>query len=305
MDGRVIETKDAVCSVLSPTFLGIFEGIKAYVNSGKTSREIDLNIFRWDDHFNRLMRSANVSSFEIPYSRNELLSATRETFRANNYRGNTYIQPRIWPKIYSDSEYPEEDVHVLIPLFPFETILDKDNGKFTGKFCLVVSSWRRIASDALPPQNKTFGNYANSRIGDNEANRLGYDGCIFLDSRGFVSEAARACIVFVKDNILITPPVSASILDSITSQTIITLAKEAQLQVEVRDIARVEMYGMDECFLCATGTEIRPVSSIDDLKIGEEYPGPVTRKIAGDYFEVVSGRIFKKSGWLTSIFSER
>lgn len=205
-------------------------------------------------------------------------------------------------KVYKVGGMSEKDVHVVIHVMPMNTLLDNGNSTFMDKRSLLVSSWRRIASDALPPQNKTLGNYANSRLGENEANRLGYYGCLFLDNRGFVSEAGSTCVMMVKDGVLFTPPVTASILDSVTRDSLITLAREdLGIRVEERDITRVELYGMDEVFLCGTGGEIRPVSSIDDIPLGSEYPGTITKKIATHYAQAVTGNLEHRSNWLTPL----
>jgi branched-chain amino acid aminotransferase len=104
---------------------------------------------------------------------------------------------------------------------------------------------------------------------------MGYDGAIFLDNRGFVSEGTGACIMAVRNGKVITPPVTASILESITRETLLKITLEdLGIPVEVRDIARVELYASDEAFLCGTGGEITPIATIDDLPLGKEYPGP-------------------------------
>jgi branched-chain amino acid aminotransferase len=133
-----------------------------------------------------------------------------------------------------------------------------------------------------------------------EAERLGRDGAIFLDSRGFVSEGTGACIMMVRNGKVVTPPVTASILESVTRDTLLEIVPEdLGIPVEVRDIARVELYASDEAFLCGTGWEITPITSIDDLPIGKKYPGPLTERIAEYYANVVAGKVKKYKKWLT------
>jgi branched-chain amino acid aminotransferase len=135
-----------------------------------------------------------------------------------------------------------------------------------------------------------------------EAERLGYDGAIFLDNRGFVSEGTGACIMTVRNGKVITPPVSASILESVTRETLLKMIPEdLGIPVEVRDITRVEVYASDEAFLCGTGWEITPITSVDDLLLGNEYPGVMTRRVADYYADVVAGKIEKHKEWLTSV----
>jgi len=295
MNGEIIETEKALVSAMEPIHLSIFEGIKAYVENDVNNRG-KLNIFQWKPHVDRLWRSAAVCGMKIPYTKEELLEATKKTIRANGFNTNVYIQPRIWPRAGA----PEE-VHIVIPVWTFETILGKDNPRFSEKRKFMISSWRRIASDALPPQAKAWANYGNSALAMREAERLGYDGAIFLDNRGFVSEGTGACIVTVRNGKVITPPVSASILESVTRETLLKMIPEdLGIPVEVRDITRVELYASDEAFLCGTGWEITPITSIDGLPLGKEYPGVVTKRIAEYYADVVAGKIEKHKEWLTS-----
>jgi branched-chain amino acid aminotransferase len=192
----------------------------------------------------------------------------------------------------------------MLRVVPLGTNLDDGNKGFENKCRMNVSSWRRIAPDALPPQNKAFSNYMNSRLGEMEAERLGFDQCLFLDSRGFVSEGGGACIMGVRNDVLMTPPVTASILDGITRESLMVIAKEdIGLKVEERDLTRADLYGMDEVFLCGTWEEVRPISSIDDIEIGNEYPGPVTKKLAKCYASVVSGNTPRRAAWLTPLSS--
>jgi branched-chain amino acid aminotransferase len=294
MNGEVIETGMALVSAMEPIHLGIFEGIKAYVENDVNGRG-SLNIFQWKPHVDRLWRSAAVCGMKIPYTGEELWEATRKTIRANGFNTNVYIQPRIWPKAGAPGE-----VHVVIPVWTFETVLGKDNLQFSKNRRFMISTWRRIASDALPPQAKTWANYGNSALALREATRMGYDGAIFLDNRGFVSEGTGACIMVVRNGKVITPPVTASILESITRETLLKITPEdLSIPVEVRDIARVELYASDEAFLCGTGGEITPITSIDDLPLGKEYPGSVTKHIAGYYADILAGKVEKHKEWLT------
>jgi branched-chain amino acid aminotransferase len=295
MNGEIVETPKALVSAMEPIHLGIFEGIKAYVENDVNGKG-KLNIFRWKSHVERLRRSAAICGLKISYTDEELLEATRKTIRASGFDTNIYIQPRIWPKAGTTDEF-----HVVIPAWKFETVLGKDNPKFSKSRRFMISTWRRIASDALPPQAKTWANYANSALALREAVRMGRDGAIFLDNRGFVSEGTGACIMTVRNGKVATPPVTASILESVTRDTLLQiLPEDLEIPVEVRDITRAELYASDEVFLCGTGFEITPITSIDDLPLGKEYPGSLTNKIAEYYTKVVTGKAEKHREWLTS-----
>jgi branched-chain amino acid aminotransferase len=300
MNGEIVETEKALVSAMEPIYLGIFEGIKAYVE-GDVLKEGNLNIFGWKPHIDRLWRSAAVNGLKISYTKEELLEATREAIRANGFKTNVYIQPRIWPKA-GTGRYLAKEFHVVVPTWKFGTLLGGGNPRFGEERRYMISSWRRISSDALPPQAKSWANYANSGLATREAARLGYDGAIFLDSRGFVSEGTGACLMTVRDGRVVTTPVTASILESVTRGRLIEfIAEDLGIPVEVRDLTRVELYASDEVFLCGTGAEVTPITSIDDLKIGEDYPGPITAKVAGLYAEILAGNVEERREWLTPV----
>jgi branched-chain amino acid aminotransferase len=301
MDGKVLKTEQAVCSALSPMHLGVFEGIRAYVQGDILSRG-KLAVFRWRDHINRFWRSARLVGIDIPYSKEQFFQALKDSIEANGYDTNTYISPRIFPKSYISSGLSEKEVHTIIRVVPEQTILDEGNRRFQEKFRINVSSWRRISSDSLPPQNKSFANYANSRLAEMESERLGFDDCLFLDSRGLVSEGGGSCILGIKDGVLITPPISASVLKSITRDSVLNIARQdLGLEVEERDVSRVELYELDEVFMCGTWAEVRPVSSIDDIEIGTEYPGTFTKKIANHFASAVTGKKPRTTAWLAPL----
>jgi len=193
-------------------------------------------------------------------------------------------------------------VHVVIPVWRFSTLLPSGNPEFSKRRRFMVSSWRRISSDALPPQAKSWANYANSNLAAREAKRCGYDSALFLDSRGLVSEGTGACVMSVRDGRLITPPVTASILESVTRSLFLEFVpSDLGIPSEVRDLTRAELYASDEAFLCGTGGEVTPITSVDDIDIGSEYPGPVTVRIADYYSEILAGNIDKFKVRLTSV----
>jgi branched-chain amino acid aminotransferase len=300
MNGIVVKTEEALVSAMEPIYLGIFEGIKAYVE-GDVLGSGKLNFIGWKPHIDRLWRSAAVNGLEIPYTKKEMQEATGETIRANGFDTNVYIQPRIWPKA-GKGRYLATEFHVVIPTWKFDTLLGRGNPRFEEERRYMVSSWRRISSDALPPQAKSWANYANSGLATREAARLGYDGAIFLDNRGFVSEGTGACIMTVRNGKVITPPVTASILESVTRGYFIEfIPEDLGIPLEVRDITRVELYASDEAFFCGTGGEVTPITSVDDISLGDEYPGPITTRIAEHYSEILTGNVEERHKWLTPI----
>jgi branched-chain amino acid aminotransferase len=291
-----MKTEEALVSAMEPIYLGIFEGIKAYVQ-GSVSGEGRLAVFSWDAHMDRLWRSAAIDGLKMPFRREELFEALRASVKENGFNRNIYIQPRVWPRAGE-----REEVHVLVPTWMFDTLLPSSNPSFSKQRRFMVSSWRRVSSDALPPQAKSWANYANSELASRESKRCGYDAAIFLDSRGFVSEGTGACLMSVRGGKVITPPVTASILESVTRNFFIDyLYPDLGITCEVRDLSRAELYASDEAFLCGTGGEVTPITSVDDIKVGKEYPGPITRRVANQYFEVLSGKVKKYKDWLYPI----
>ena len=135
-----------------------------------------------------------------------------------------------------------------------------------------------------------------------EAARLGYDGAILLDNRGFVSEGTGACFMTVRNGKVITPPVTALILESVTRGRLIEFIEEDfGIAVEVRDFTRVVLYAADEAFLCGTGYEVTPITSLDDIKFGDEYPGPITGEIAEHCTKILEGKVDTRKSWITPI----
>ena len=165
-----------------------------------------------------------------------------------------------------------------------------------------VTSWRRINDEILSPRIKCGANYINSRIGQREALRNGYDTCIFLNEAGKISESPGACFFMVKEGTLITPQLTDNILESITRDTIIQLAKSKNIEVRERTIDRTEIYTCDEAFLCGSAMEITSILSIDRFTIGDGLKYDITEKLHEAYLEVVSGDLASYDDWLTEVY---
>ena len=300
MNGSVIETEKALVSAMEPIYYGIFEGIRAYAE-GDVNSKGKTHFKGWNDHMDRLWRSAAVNDLPMIYSKKEILEATRETIRANGFEGSCYIQPRVWPKA-GTGRYSGAEAHFVLPVWEMPTRLGRGNSRFSQECKLIVSSWRRIAPDALPAQAKSWANYANSALAGREASRYGYDGAVFLDNRGFVSEGTGTCIMIVRKGKVITPPVTASILESITRGYFIEFIEEdLGIPVDVRDLTRLDLYAADEIFMCGTGGEVQAITSVDDYKIGELFPGPITSRIHEYYTDIVTAQVPKRMNWLVPV----
>jgi branched-chain amino acid aminotransferase len=167
-----------------------------------------------------------------------------------------------------------------------------------------VASWRRISDDTVPPRLKAGANYQNSRLAQTEAKVNGYDTAIILNHRGTVAEGPGACLMMVRNGKLITPPVTAGILESITRATLMELAgRDLAVEVMEREVDRTELYVADEVFMCGSGLEVLPITSVDRIAIGDGTRGPLTKRIQDVYFAAARGELPAYRHWLTPVYA--
>ena len=296
--GKIINVNDAVVNILSPTSqfgLNVFEGIPCYWND----EEKQLYAFRLDDHYNRLLRSAKLIQFDCNYTKDDFKKAFIDTIKANEYEENISVRQTLYIDGFG-SWGSEGPVEMFVAPIPRGRTSAEYNKK--GLNCC-ITSWRRISDEDLSPRIKCGANYINSRVGQREALRNGYDTCIFLNSLGKISEGPGSCFFMVKDGTLITPCLTDSVLESITRDTVLKLAKnDLGLTIVERTIDRTEAYMADEAFLCGSAMEITPIYSIDRYTIGTDNIGDVTRRIYSKYIECVQGRLLDRKDWLTPIY---
>lgn len=293
MDGEFTEWSKASVHVMTHALhygTAVFEGIRGYWDGGR------VKIFRLRDHIRRLFYSAKVLYMQIPYSPEELEKAIIETVKVNEIRENCYIRPLVYRGYGVIGLNPlKAPVRVAIAAFPFGKYLEEK-----GVRCC-VSSWRRIAIDSQPPAAKMCGNYVNSCLAKVEAVLNGFDEAIFLDSHGYVCEGTGENLFIVRDGVIATPPTVTGILEGITRDTVIRMAKDMGFEVQERLIARSELYMCDEAFFTGTAAEITPIVSIDNRTVGDGSIGPVTRELRTKYFDVVVGRVPKYREWITEV----
>jgi len=293
LNGSIVEWSNAKVHVFVHGLhygTGVFEGIRGYYDNGV------VKIFRLEDHMKRLFRSAKMIYMEIPYTIEQLINATKELVQINGFRNDIYIRPIAFRGLGSFGLRARNPVDVAIIAIEFGKYLKPD-----GIRC-VVSSWRKPAGDSLPVEVKATANYLLYHLSSIEAAIHGFDEAILLDAEGYVSEGSGENIFIVKEDRLLTPPVYSSILEGITRDTVIRVAKEI-LGVEVieRRIRRAELYTADEVFLTGTAAEIAPVVEIDGRVIGNGKPGELTRKIQELYSRITLGRIEKYRSWVTEV----
>lgn len=295
--GEVLNVNDAKINILAPTSqfgLNVFEGIPCYWNEN----EQQLYAFRLAEHYQRLVKSARLLQIDCPYSTDDLTNALIDVIKANEYTENLSVRQTLFVDGFG-SWGSEGPVEMFVAPIPRGKTSAEYNKK--GLHCC-VTSWRRISDEMLSPRIKCGANYMNSRVGQREALRNGYDTCIFLNNLGKVSEGPGSCFFMVKDGELVTPALTDSVLESITRDTILNIAKHNGISVCERSIDRTELYTCDEAFLCGSAMEITPIFSIDRYEIGNGNIGSLTKKLHHLYLDVAQGRNDEFKKWLTPIY---
>ncbi len=295
--GEILDVNDARINILAPTSqfgLNVFEGIPCYWNE----EEKQLYAFRLDDHYDRLLRSAKLIQLDCPYTKQDFKKAFVDVIKANEYDENLSVRQTLFVDGFGSwgSDGPVDMFVAPIPR-------GKTSAEYNKKGLNVcVTSWRRISDETLSPRIKCGANYINSRVGQREALRNGYDTCLFLNEAGKVSEGPGSCFFIVKNGTVITPKLTDSVLESITRDTIIMIAKNKEIPVIERTIDRTELYTCDEAFLCGSAMEITPVLSIDKYIIGDGKTGVLTRDIHMTYVNAASGKIKGYKNLVTPIY---
>ena len=273
IDGEFIPSQEAKISVFDHGLLygdGIFEGIRVY----------DGVVFKLDAHLDRLYRSARAMWLTIPLEKAAMKAALLETLQRNGFQ-DSYIRLLVTRGKgdlgVNPKKCPQASVVIInVQVEPMHG-LDAKNGITT-----IISSIRRQAPDSTSHEIKSL-NYLNSVLATIEANRQGADDAIILDQRGFVAEATGTTLVAVRDGALYAPPLTASILDSITRRFVLDMAKDLGFPVFEKDMTPFQLLMAEEVFLCGTMGEITPVRSINDQSIGAKTPGPVTKRLLSEY----------------------
>jgi branched-chain amino acid aminotransferase len=291
-DGQYLKWEEAKVPIFVHALhygTAVFEGIRAY------SSDDNLYIFRLKEHMERLHKSADVYSFTTKFSVDELCNATVELIRKNGIKISCYIRPLTFVGLHGiDLNVTKNSpTHTTIIIFPFAKYFKGDG------ISACVSSWRRIDDESIPTMAKASGNYLNSVLATQECRRNGYDESILLDKKGRVSEASGENLFVVRNGKLHTPQLSDSILEGITRNTAIIIAKELGYKVVERPISRTELYLAEEIFLTGTAAEIIAITKIDGTVVGDGKEGMITKSIRENYERIVIGKSKKFMGWLT------
>ncbi|MSO44550.1 MAG: branched-chain amino acid transaminase [Thermoleophilia bacterium] len=291
MNGTLVDWHDATVHVLSHALhygSSVFEGIRAYDAEGGTA------VFRLDDHLSRLERSAAQYFMDVPFSREDMRHAVHAVITSNGL-GACYIRPIVLRGYGVMGLFPlDAPVDVSVAAWEWGAYLGEDG--LTKGIRAKISSWRRIGNNTIPATAKAGGQYLNSILAKIETHKAGYDEAILLNEQGMVADGSGENIFVVTGGRLITPPVSASILEGITRNSIMEVARAEGYEVVERDLARAELYSADEVFVTGTAAEVCPVREIDDHEIGD--PGPITRALQGHFHDVIHGRDPRFAHWL-------
>ena len=243
-------------------------------------------IFQHRAHVERLYRSAQVLSMQIPYSPDEILEGSRDLCRVNG-QDSYYIRPLAYLGYGEMGLNPmPSQVRVMIAVWPWGAYLGEEGIKNGVR--AKVSSWQRMGANIIPTGTKASGVYVNSSLAKMEAVKAGYDEAIMLNEHGRVAEGSGENVFVVRDGVLVTPPTSEGVLPGITRAAILDLARDRDIPVEQTPLLRQDLYTADEAFFTGTAAEIVPIRSVDDRVIGP--PGPITKQLQDVFFSVVRGR---------------
>jgi branched-chain amino acid aminotransferase len=295
--GEIIPLENAKIGVMTHALhygTGLFEGIRGNWNSAHSQ----LYIFRLLDHMRRMKDGCKVLRLDIPHSADDLARITVDVAKKCGFKEDIYLRPLA----YKSSEALGVRLHdlksdFLVFAIPWGRYIDVDTCR------CAVSTWRRPDDNVFPPSVKATGLYINNALTKTEAIENGFDEGIMLGPDGHVAEGSGENIFLISKGKLVTPATYSSILNGITRDTVITLAKqELGLEVEERLVDRYELYTADECFLTGTAAHLTPVCEIDRRKLGDGGLGPITSKLKDLYFEAIKGNLPKYTGWCTPVY---
>lgn len=293
-DGDLIAWDDARVHLLTHSLhygLGAFEGIRAYeLEGGQTA------VFRLEEHLLRLERSCKILQLDLPYSREQLTKACLRTIEANEFRA-CYLRPLVFLGDGSMGVLPRENpVHTAVAVWEWGAYLGPE--ALSRGIRVRVSSFVRQFPNSGMSKAKATGGYINSIMAKREAAALGYEEALLLDTSGFVAEGSGENFFLVREGRLITPPAEA-ILEGITRDAVIQLARGLGYEVIERRITRDELYIADEAFFTGTAAELTPICEIDDRTVGGGRPGPLTTALQAAFFDAVRGVSEEHRAWLT------
>jgi branched-chain amino acid aminotransferase len=295
-EGQIVPFADAKISIGTHAVqygTGAFAGIRGYLgDDGET-----INIFRLPEHSARLLNSAKLLRAQLPFDRESLAQTIVDLVEKNAPTRDVYIRPFIYKSsVQLTPRLSNLDSELAIYMLQLGDYLDTESGIKAS-----VSSWHRVPDNAVPGRGKLSGSYINSALAKDEAEEKGADEAILLDQHGHVAEGSGCNLFLVRDDTLVTPPITGDILEGITRRTMMQFARDEGIAIEERAIDRSELYIVDEAFFCGTGVQISPIASIDGRPVGSGRPGPITMRLREIFFDTVRGRNARYSHYLTPV----
>lgn len=295
MDDRMVPWQEANVHVLTHSLhygMAVFEGIRAYKGAGAT------HIFRLEEHTDRLLNSARVMQMETGLGLKDVMDATCRVVVENGL-DSCYIRPIIFVGYGDMGIYAKKNpVRLSIAAWEWGTYLGEE-GLAKG-IRAKVSSFSRFNVNTFLSRAKVSAHYVNSQLAKWEVKGAGYDEAILLDLDGMVAEGPGENIFVVRKGVLKTPPLR-SVLDGITRDSVMTLAREEGIPVMEEGLTRDDLYLADEAFFTGTAAELTPIREIDDRKIGQGTPGPVTIRLQKLFFDIVRGHSPRHPEWRTTV----
>ena len=296
MNGSLVDWADAHIHIASHVIhygSGVFEGARCYNTMNGPA------VFRLDAHIRRLIDSAKIYRMESPYDQAAISQAVVDLSQLTGFM-QCYIRPLIYRGYDSLGVNPYPcPVDVAIMLWEWGAYFTKE--AIEEGLNVKISTWSRMAPNTMPAMAKSVANYANSQLIKMEAINEGYDEGIALDVEGNLSEGSGQNIFVVRDGVIHTPPVGASILSGITRDSVVTIAKDLGFEVREQTLPREMLYVADEVFFVGTAVEVTPIKSVDKLKIGRGRRGPITEAIQQRFFQIVKGEVPDPYGWLLPV----
>ena len=295
MDGKLVEWSDAKIHVLTHTLhygTGVFEGVRAYETSDGPA------IFRLEDHTNRLFESAKLIGMQIPYDAKELNDAQSEVVKINNLK-NAYIRPMCF--YGSEGMGLRADnlkVHAIVAAWDWGSYLGDD--KILNGIKVKVTDFPKRSEKSMLHKAKASGNYLYSMLALKDALNSGFDEALILDTDDNVNEGSGENFFMISNNIIHTPK-DATVLNGITRQTVMKIARDLNYSVEETNISVDDVKSSDEAFFTGTAAEVTPIIQVDNVKINDGKPGEITKKIQNIYFDLIRGKVDEYSTWLTHV----
>jgi len=297
-NGQKVSLKDAKVGIMTHALhygTAVFEGIRGNWNESKEK----MIIFRLKEHYDRLLRGANILKMNLGYTSQEMCDITVDLVKSNGYKEDVYIRPLAYKsqELVANLKLHELEDDLSIIVIPFGAYIDN-----TKPIKCQTSSWRRPEDTMMPTGVKLAGLYTTSILAKTEAVSAGYDEAILLNNDGTVSEGSGENLFMVQNGEIITPTETDNCLLGITRNTIIQIAKnELNIDIKERRIHRSELYLADEIFLTGTAAHVTSVGSLDNRTIGNGKVGQITKTLQDIYFSIVSGKIEDKKykSWLT------